>query len=271
VRIVNAIVDRAFDGVLAPLRPLPVNATLAVVAAVTAVALLLVIRATSNQHALAAVKRQMHADLLEIRLFNDDLAAMFRAERDFLRHNVTYLRLSLGPALWTVLPLTIAMPQLNAYFAYRGVAVAQPTLVTAQMVAPLDRQAALDLPPGLHADTPAVWFPALQQFVWRVAADAPGDYVLRLRIGANSYDKTLHVSELVARRSPVRTTAGFLNELFHPSERPMPSSGAVESISVAYPERQVEVFRWHISWVLLYFAEVIVFAVILKRPLGVTL
>jgi hypothetical protein len=271
VRTVNAIVDRTFDGILAPLGPLPVNATLAIVAAVTAVALLLVIRATSNQQALAAVKRQMHADLLEIRLFNDDLAAMFRAERDFLRHNITYLRLSLVPALWTVIPIIIAMPQLDAYFGYRGVAVAQPTLVTAQIAAPLDRHAELDLPPGVHSDTPAVWFPALQQFVWRVTADAPGDYVLRLRVGANSYDKTLHVSDLVARRSPVRTTAGFLNELFHPSEPPIPSAGLVESISVAYPERYVDVLGWHISWVLLYFAEVILFAVILKRPLGVTL
>jgi len=271
VRNVNAIVDRAFDGLLSPLRPLPVNATLSIVAAVTAVALLFVVRATSNQPALAAVKRQMHADLLEIRLFNDDLVAMFRAERDFLGHNVTYLRLSFVPALWTLIPLIIAMPQLDAYFGYRGMAVAQPILVTAQIVAPLDRQAGLDLPPGVHSDTPAVWFPALQQFVWRVAADAPGDYVLRLRVGANSYDKTLHVSDLVARRSPVRTTAGFLSELFHPSELPMPSSGLVESISVAYPERHVDVLGWHISWFLLYFAEVILFAVMLKRPLGVTL
>jgi hypothetical protein len=271
VRNLNAIVDRAFDWLLAPLRPLPVSASLAVVAAVTAVALLFVIRATSNQQALAAVKRQIHADLLEIRLFNDDLAAMFRAERDFLRHNVTYLRLSLVPALWTVIPLIIAMPQLDAYFGYHGVAVAQPTLVTAQIVAPLDRQPGLDLPPGVHSDTPAVWFPALQQFVWRVAADAPGDYVLRLRVGANSYDKTLHVSDVLARRSPVRTTAGFLNELFHPSELPMPSSGLVESISVAYPEWYVDVWGWNMSWFALYFAEVILFAVMLKRPLGVTL
>jgi hypothetical protein len=271
VRIVNAIVDRAFDGLLSPLRPLPVNAILSIVAAVTAVALLCVVRATSNQHALAAVKRQIHADLLEIRLFNDDLAAMFRAERDFLRHNLTYLRLAFVPALWTAIPLIVAMPQLDAYFGYRGIAVAQPILVTAQIVAPLDWQAGLDLLPGVHADTPAVWFPALQQFVWRVAADAPGDYVLRLRVGANSYDKTLHVSDEAARRSPTRTTGGFLNELFHPSELPLPSSGLVESISVGYPERYVDVLGWHVSWSVLYLAEVILFAAMLKRPLGVTL
>ena len=51
----------------------------------------------------------------------------------------------------------------------------------------------------------------------------------------------------------------------------MPSSGLVESISVAYPERYVDVLGWQMSWFLMYVAEVILFAMILKRPLGVIL
>ena len=90
VTAVNAMLDRLFDLLLRPLRPLPVIVSLAVVSLVTAIAILLVVRATSNQGALAAVKRQMYADLLEMRLFNDDLRGMWRAQWSMLRHNGRY-------------------------------------------------------------------------------------------------------------------------------------------------------------------------------------
>ena len=47
--------------------------------------LLGVVRLTSDQAALAAVKRQIQADLFEMRLFNDDLRALLRAQGAVLR------------------------------------------------------------------------------------------------------------------------------------------------------------------------------------------
>ena len=64
-------------------------------------------RATSNQDAIAAVKRKIQAGIFEIRLFNDDLRAMFRAQVDILRHNLTYIRLSLAPMVWMIVPLVL--------------------------------------------------------------------------------------------------------------------------------------------------------------------
>ena len=49
--------------------------------------------------------RRLHAALFEIRLFNDDLSAIFRAQAEMLRHNLTYLRLSLVPMIWMFVPL----------------------------------------------------------------------------------------------------------------------------------------------------------------------
>jgi hypothetical protein len=143
VLIVNTILGRAFDAVFSLLQPLPVTASLAVVSALTAAALLVVVRTTSNQGVLAATKRQIHADLLEIRLFNADLAGLLRAQRSLICHNITYLRLSFLPVLWAIIPLVIVVPQLEAYFRFRGIRVAQPILVTAQLEAPLDQRVEL--------------------------------------------------------------------------------------------------------------------------------
>ena len=56
--LLNRLLNPVFDLALRPLRPLGIVPSLAVVSLVTAVAILLVVRAVSDQQALAAVKRQ---------------------------------------------------------------------------------------------------------------------------------------------------------------------------------------------------------------------
>lgn len=270
-----ALLNRVFDLLLGPLGPLPLAASLAIVSLVTAVALLVVVRATSNPRALVAVKRQIHADLFEIRLFNDDLRAILRAQLDMFRHNATYLRLSLVPIAWAFIPLALVVVQLDSFFGYTGVAVGEPFIITAQL---RSRDAVGDLgmstieaPPGIRLETPAVSFPGLQQLVWRLVADAPGDHTVTLRIGGETYTKAVHASNGLARRSPVRPARGWRNQLRYPSEFPLPESGLVDSLIVAYPERQVTLFGWSVSWMVVYIVETIFFAFLLKSPLRVTL
>src|SRR5688500_19416424 len=95
--------------------------------------MLLIFRKTSDQKRLAAVKRQIHAGLFEIRLFNDDLRAIFRAQGEILRHNLTYLRLSIVPMLWMIVPLLLVVAQLQFHYGYSGLTVGQPVLLKAQI------------------------------------------------------------------------------------------------------------------------------------------
>ena len=94
---VNALLRTVFDVLMSPFRSLPPIVGLLVVSLVAAVCMLLVFKKTSNQKKLEAVKRQIHACLFEIRLFNDDLPAILRSQMEILRHNLNYLRLSAVP------------------------------------------------------------------------------------------------------------------------------------------------------------------------------
>jgi uncharacterized membrane protein (DUF106 family) len=268
--MLNATLDRVFDLLLAPLRFLPPLASLTVVSLVTAVVMLLAIGKTSDQRAIDAVKRRIAAGLFEIRLFNDDLRAILSAQLDILRHNVTYLRLSLDPMLWMIVPFVLVIAQLQFYFGYDGVDVGRPVLVTAQLgpQAADAESATLDAPSAVRVDTPTTWFPGVRQLIWRVVPTSPGDYALRLRIGGVELDKTLHVSRGLARRSPERRAPGVINAVLYPSEAPLPGD-VVTSISVAYPERDIDAFGWQIHWMIVYFVLSIVFAFVLKKPMGV--
>ena len=266
----NAGLAAGVDVVLAPLSGLPPLAGLIVVALVTAVGMLAVFKRTSDQARISAVKRSIHASLFEIRLFNDDLRAILRAQADILRHNATYLRLSLMPMLWVIVPLVLLIAQLQFHYGYAPLQPGERVLVKAQ-VRGAGEGVTLDTSPGLTLDTPAVWFPGAQEVVWRLRAAEAGRHELRVKVGSEVHAKSLQVGGGVVRRSPVRLERGVINQILYPSERPLPRDGQVAAITVAYAERDVSVFGWDVNWMVVYFALSVIFAFALRKPFGVTI
>ena len=262
---------------LSPFLLLPPIVGLSVVSLLAAIGMLLVFRATSNQPAIADVKRRIHAGIFEIRLFNDDLRAMFSAQFDILRHNVTYVRLSLAPMLWMFVPLLLFIAQLQFYYGYDGFVPGQSAVVKVRLkqgaspksgVAPA---LALEAPSGVRVQTPLVWIPSEREAAWRIGTEKPGDYQLTVRLDGRSATKLVRVSEQVGWRSPERLEAGLLNELLYPVEAPIEASVPIESIALTYPEREINLFGYPVHWMIAFFALSLVFAFALKSRFGVVI
>lgn len=268
--LLNALAVRAADVAFRPLAALPDWAALVVLGAVTAIVVLGVVKATSDQAAMAAAKRQVHADLFEMRLYNDDVRALLRAQAAVLRHNATYLRLSFLPLLLTAVPLTLAITQLQSWYGYTGLRVNEPVLVTADLRSAAPVASTLDAP-GTTVDGAGAFFPTLQQVVWRVVPREPGDHVLTVGVGSATFEKSLHVSDGVARRSPLRPGPGLLSQLLEPSEPPLPADAPVLAIRVAYPSRDVDVLGWHLHWLVVYLVAAFGFVLGLRKPLRVVI
>ena len=273
---INALLRTLIDRLLYPFHDLSPIVGLTVVSLVTAIGLLIVFKHTSNQKALADVKRKIHAGLFEIRLYNDDFRLMMRAQRGILRANLTYMRYSMAPMIWTIPPLILLIAQLQFHYGYSGLTPGQEVLLKIELSEGAyggDEKPpyAVTTPEGLQLDDLAVWIPTLGEMAWRLTADAPGDYELEIRNGTGSTTatKTVRVTDSVVRRSPFKVR-GFLNELIYPAEASLPSDGAIESITVTYPDANVDVFV-ELHWMIVYFVLSIVFAFILRGPLGVTL
>ena len=272
---VNELLRTLVDGLLYPFRELSPIVGLTVVSLVTAMGLLIVFKHTSNQKALEDVKRKIHAGLFEIRLYNDDFRAIMRAQRGILRANLTYMRYSMAPMIWTLPPLILLIAQLQYHYGYSGLRPGQEVLLKVEFSEGAyggDEKPpyAVTTPEGLQLDDLAVWIPILGEMAWRLTADAPGDYELEIRNGTEIATKTVRVTDSVVRRSPFMVR-GFLNELIYPAESSLPSDGAIESITVTYPEANVDVFGFELHWMIVYFVLSIVFAFILRGPFGVTI
>jgi uncharacterized membrane protein (DUF106 family) len=278
--LVNALLRKLFDIVLFPFRGLHPLVGLIVLAIPISVLMLLVFKRTSNQEKLADVKGKIFSGLFEIRLFNDDLGAIFRAQGDILRHNLSYLGLSLVPLAWMIIPFILLIGQLQFHYGYQGLHPGKETLVKVQLADDWREQAstgggsarpplALEVPEGLELTSPGVWLPALNEMAWRLEPRQRGNYELRVKFGDESYGKSLRVSDDVVRRSPERISGGPLDQLLHPAEKPL-RKGPIAAIFVDYPRAGGEFFDLS-SWVWIFFGLTIVLAFALRKPFKVTI
>lgn len=283
---VNVVLRTLVSAFLYPFRGLPPLVGLTVVSLVTAIAMLLVFKATSNQAAIAAVKRQIHASLFEIRLFNDDLRAILRAQRELLRHNARYLRYSFAPLLWMIVPFVLLIAQLQFHYGYEPVEPGRAVLVEARLsegwqdgaeVLDVDGftkpVAHLSASPGVRVETPTLWAPELRELSWRVVVDEPGEHELALDVAGERYTKLLKAgADRFAKEqiSPIRPDRDVFQQLLYPAEPPLPD-GPVESITVSYENAEVWFLGWNTHWIVVFFILSIAFAFMLRNKFGVSI
>lgn len=275
--LLNSLLRVVFDGLLYPFRELPPLVGLVVMSIVTAVGILLVFKKTSNQKALVAVKRRIHASFFEMRLFFDDFRAVFRAQFAVLRHNLTYLRLSFVPLLWMIVPMVLIVAQLQFHYGYRGLAPGDTALLEVELADGVDTATrppiTVQAPPGLRVKTPAVWIPSLKEMAWRVVAEMPGDYEIEVSLDGNSTTKTVTVTDAIVRLSPIRPDDGVLQQIIYPAESPVPAGGPIRSIHLTYLDRDLPlgVFGWRTHWLVIYFILSMLFAFLLRNRFGVAI
>jgi len=269
--LLNAALAAAVDVLLASFSGLAPVVGLTVASLVTAAAMLLVFKRTSDQPRLSAVKRSIHAALFEIRLYNDDLRAIMRAQLEILRHNAAYLRLSLMPMLWVIVPLVLVIAQLQSYYGYAPLHRGDGVLLKVKLRNGPAPAVSLETSPEVRLDTPAVWLPGAKEVVWRVVSAHDGRYEARVKIGSEIYTKSVQIAGGVVRRSPMRLESSLVNQVLYPSEPPLPSDGPVTAITVAYPEADVAFLGWELNWMVVYFALSLIFAFVLRKPFGVTI
>lgn len=275
---INAALRVGFDIVLAPFSGMPDMVGLAVVALVCSIGMLWIFKRTSNQDALAAIKSEIHAGLFEIRLFNDDLPAIFRAQTQILKANARYLWHTLPPMLWIIVPFFFVVAQLQFHYGFAGLRPGDSAILTVRLSEGAEElgkegkpSAALELPVGLVVEVGPVWAPALREMSWRIGAEKFGDYRAAVTFGDDEIEKSVVVSEEITRLSPNRVAKGFLAELIYPAEPPFETTEGIESVEITYPDREVNFFGWRTHWLIAFFILTIVFAFLLRTPMGVTI
>ena len=193
---------------------------------------ILVYKLVSNQAALARVKGQISMRLLEIRLFNHDIAQVLRSTGMIVAKNFLYLGNHMLPMLVMLGPFVVILAQLVANYGYDPSPKSSVELLHVRLDPESglsSRDVSLKLPDGISLDAPPVQT-ADHQVFWRLRADEPGDYVLAVKVGDEVFDKGWAVGG-EARKIPQKRLRG-LEAILYPGEAALPASGPVLSIEL---------------------------------------
>ncbi len=252
-----------------PFQGLPALAGLAFVALLTAVAVLLVYRKTSDQDGISSVRRKIVASLLEMRLFRDDLVVVFRAQGRVLKDSLRYFRYSLVPLAWILLPLVVLFIHLDRVYGYDPLAPGEAAIVTVGV----SEAASLTLEagPGLAVETPPLRIPGSNEVHWRVRGLFPGEHELTVRAPDHASTKRVPVGSGRTSIAPTRPSSGIIDQLLHPGENPIPSDAPIQGITVHYRRATVSILGWRVHWVIPFFVLTIVLGFAMQKPLGVKL
>jgi hypothetical protein len=229
-----------------------------------------VFRKTSDQASIRAVKRKVHAYLLEMRVYGDDPGALWRAQSSLMKANLRYLGLALRPALFLVLPVGILLIHLEALYGRAPLELGRPAVVTAALRGNADGPAPeLIPPPGFQVSAPPVRIPELREVSWRIVPEREGSGQLQFEIGGQRFIKQIEAGgrrRFIAGRR-VRTA---WEAFWHPDE-PRLSIGNIEWVEVAYPAASTAIFGLRINWLVWFVAISMLAALSLRKHLGVTL
>jgi hypothetical protein len=225
---------------------------------------------TSDQKAIKIAKDQLKAHLLAVRLFRDQLPVVMGSYGKILRGTGRYLKLAFKPLLYVIIPITVLIVQLDRCLGSTPLQRNMPFLLTVRTTGTEALNGvSLELPPEITMTAPPVRIPAENEIVWRLAAAADGEYEARITAGGQSVEKTVRVSSDLARVSSVRLRGRFLERMFTSGEAPLPANGPIESISINYPERNIEIAGYEINWIWLFFILSMVAGFLFKEVLGI--
>jgi len=242
-----------------------------VVSAITGVVLLFVFRCTSNQRGIRAAKDRILSHLLEVVLYRDELRVVLRAQARLAKDNLRYLGHALVPLCFMMVPVLVLLIQIDLRYGHRPLRDGESTILAVKLRpgGPDLDEVSVVAPPGVEVETQALRMPSVNEVDWRLRAQAPGDYPIRIAVGGVEYEKRLVVGERKGRVSPQRVGAGVWQKFVNPGEPPLPADGPLASVSVTYSGASLPLFGWRIHWIWPWLILSMVFGYALKGPLRV--
>jgi uncharacterized membrane protein (DUF106 family) len=234
---------------------------------------------TSDQKAIGIAKDQLKAHLLAVRLYRDQIPVVMGSYGKILRGTGRYLKLAFKPLLYVIIPITLLIVQIDRYLGATPISANAPFLLTAHFAGqqstgqttggdPLN-DVTLDLPPEITMTAPPVHIPAENEIVWRLAGSKEGKYEMKIAAGGQTATKAVCVGSDLPRISTVRLRGQFWERMFSSAEPALPENSLIQSISINYPDRNIEIAGYGMNWIWLFFILSMVAGFIFKELLGI--
>jgi len=264
----NAALGRIFEVIFLPFRHLSPWFGMILISLLTGLLMLFIFRHTSNQEGIRKAKNKIKAHLLELRLYKDNMNLSLKAYGHNLIANLKYLSHSLKPMLVMIVPVLLILIQLNLWFGSLSLDVGQAAVLKIKLEEgknPLQTEIVVEPSAGISIETPALRIEEAREIDWRLRAVAKGVHAVTFRSENQTFSKQVAVGQnRLSKISAVKAGSGFLDQVFNPGERPLPTNLGIHSVEVVYPAPGMNLFGGRVHWLIVFFALSIIFGFGLK-------
>jgi type II secretory pathway pseudopilin PulG len=201
---------------------------LLVLSVITGLVMIVLFGYLSDQKAVRVAKDQLRAQLLAVRLFQDQPQVVLRAYGRILTGTGRYLRVSFKPLAVIILPMIALLIYGDRYLGSLPFQTNQPILLKARLDKPeiLDN-ISLRLPAGLAESAPAVHIADSNEVDWRLVASSEGNYTVNVVADRQELGKQVIVSNNLAHLSECRLRGQFWQRLLDCAEPALPANAHV--------------------------------------------
>ncbi len=271
---INYIFNSLFDVFFYPFRPVDSIYGLCAISLLTSIIALPIFKYTSNQEGIKRVKARIMGHLLELRLYKDDIRVVISAQINILKYNMVYLRYTLKPLMFMIIPISIIIIYTASRYEYRPLQPGESTLVKINLskdkkLSGKNNEVALSVPLGLSLETPQLRIDGGNEIYWRIRVEREGVYDLVFQENNNKVKRKLFVTSGITRLSPETFKGGIVNTFLNPGEPSITGATFIESIEVKYPSSKTIIFGWNIHWLVIFFVFTLVFGFMLMKPFKV--
>ncbi len=227
---------------------------------------------TSDQKAIAITKDQVKAHLLAVRLYRDQIPVVMGSYGKVLRGTGRYLKLTFKPLLYVIILITLLMVQVDRYLGAAPLLPNLPFLLTVHLPGQTSdalNEVTLVLPPEIAMTAPPVHILAENAIVWRLVGSKEGSYEVKIAAAGQSAAKAVRVGNDLTRISTVRLRGPFWERMFSSAEPALPENFPVESVSINYPNRDIEIAGHGMNWIWPFFILSMVAGFIFMKISGI--
>lgn len=282
---VHRLLSAIFDVFLAPFELLGDVVALVLVSGIFGVLALLLFKQISWQAGIKGTKDKIKGHMIAIRIYQDDLAIVFKSVTRVVLRNFQYLGLNFGPILPLFVPFVLIASQLVVRYAFSPLPVVDEAKADAmlpgrgtmlEVTMKRGRGAEVEkltiqLPPHLKALSPLARNARSGIAVMEFAPIAAGNADMQLLIGGTlAGTKSVVAGDSAPRHMQPERVSSFWSSWLWPAEPTFPADSPIDSVRFAYPDRDLGFLPGGAFGVLLtFFLASIVFGIAVMKPLNI--
>lgn len=270
--LLNFLLTRLGDLVLAPWSFHTAWPALVVASLVAAAILVALFRLSSNQTAVRRGRDRLLARVLELLLFRHDMGVSLTACWRITVENARYLAVFLLPMAISLVPLLCLFAQFSAWFEHRPLRIGESLILEIELdqaYSVLNSPLQISTSDSLQVVNSGVRIPLHNELCLPLRAIESGMGWIELQVEGRSERRTVLVSDRLNRVSPYQQRTRWWADFLNPTATPLAQDSPLMRFDVRYPTRQLFIGDREVHWTIIAFVLMMIFSLALSKLFGI--